>query len=106
MTIPADHDADSHAADEPAALRVILALGNHGLALSDNAPSDAEPREIQFRRRVGRPLPGDLVRVDDHGAVLRIETRTSEFGRGGARGRFQPVAANVDTLLIVIAPAP
>jgi len=105
-TIPAGHDSDSHADAENAALRVILALGNHGLALSDDAAPGAEPVEIRFRRNVGRPLPGDLVQVDEHGAVARIEPRGGEFGRGGARGRFQPVAANVDTLLIVIAPEP
>lgn len=88
------------------ALRVILALGNHGLAVADAAPSSAEPLGIRFRRNLGRPLPGDRVRVDAHGGVTAIEPRASVFGRGAVRGRFQPVAANLDVLWIVLAPEP
>ena len=87
-----------------ASFRVLIALGNHGLAATEGAPT--ETIEIQFRRNVGRPLPGDLVSIDEHGAVSAILERRNVFGRGGNRGRFQPVAANLDTLLIVIAPEP
>ncbi len=88
-------------------LRVLIALGNHGLATTEDLESDVpEPTEISFRRNVGRPLPGDLVDVDTHGAVASIVERKNLFGRGTNRGRFQPVAANLDTLLIVIAPEP
>jgi len=87
--------------------RVLIALGNHGLATDEDPESGTpEPFEISFRRNVGRPLPGDLVTVDEHGAVSAILERRNVFGRGGNRGRFQPVAANLDTLLIVIAPEP
>ncbi len=95
-----------------ASFRVLIALGNHGLAASDGAPTETpeargiETIEIQFRRNVGRPLPGDLVTIDEHGAVSAILERRTVFGRGGNRGRFQPVAANLNTLLIVIAPEP
>lgn len=88
-------------------LRVLIALGNHGLATDeDSALQVPEPVEIRFRRNVGRPLPGDLVEVDAHGGVAKILERDNVFGRGTSRGRFQPVAANLDTLLIVIAPEP
>lgn len=87
--------------------RVLIALGNHGLASSEETEAEIpEPFEIQFRRNVGRPLPGDLVIVDQAGGVSEILARKNVFGRGGNRGRFQPVAANLDTLLIVIAPEP
>ncbi len=87
--------------------RVLIALGNHGLATEEGARAETpEPFEIQFRRNVGRPLPGDMVTVDEHGGVSSILERKNMFGRGGNRGRFQPVAANLDTLLIVIAPEP
>ena len=89
------------------AFRVLIALGNHGLASSEDAAAGLpEPFEIQFRRNVGRPLPGDLVEVGADGGVNAILERRNVFGRGGNRGRFQPVAANLDTLLIVIAPEP
>lgn len=89
------------------ALRVLMAGGNHGLALPDHADAThgREAVEIRFRRNVGRPLPGDLVEADAHAGVTRILPRRNVFGRG-VRGRFQPVAANLDTLLVVIAPEP
>lgn len=87
--------------------RVLTALGNHGLAADENTESKTpEPFEIQFRRNTGRPLPGDLITLDPQGAAGSILGRRNVFGRGGNRGRFQPVAANLDTLLIVIAPEP
>lgn len=85
--------------------RVLTALGNHGLAVPDEDPTSA-PVELHFRRRTGRPLAGDRVRVDDQGAVSEILPRSNTFGRGTAQGVFQPIAANLDTLLIVIAPEP
>ncbi|MDT8448899.1 MAG: ribosome small subunit-dependent GTPase A [Wenzhouxiangellaceae bacterium] len=86
--------------------RVISAAGNHGLAVAAGATGDARPVEILFRRRTGRPLPGDRVRLDADGAVEAIAPRANVFGRGGRRGRFRPIAANLDTLLIVIAAEP
>jgi len=85
--------------------RVVTALGNHGLAVTDDDVDPAEPFEIRFRRRVGRPLPGDRVELDDDSAVTRILPRDRVFGRG-VRGRFHALAANLDRLLIVIAPEP
>jgi len=88
-------------------LRVLIALGNHGLATTEQTETGGPgPVEITFRRNVGRPLPGDLVEVDAQGAVAKILERKNVFGRGTSRGRFQPVAANLDNLLIVIAPEP
>jgi len=90
-----------------APFRVLIALGNHGLASADDATTGLpEPFDIRFRRNVGRPLPGDLVRIDESGCVSEILERDNTFGRGAGGGRFQPVAANLATLLIVIAPNP
>jgi ribosome biogenesis GTPase len=89
------------------AVRIITALGNHGLAVREDrgghGPENAF--EVRFRRSVGRPLPGDRVSLDDSGAVTAILPRASVFGRG-VRGRFRPVAANLDRLLVVIAAEP
>lgn len=84
------------------AWRVLVAMGNHGLAASE---SGGKVREIRFRRRIGRPLPGDRVLLDAEGGVSKVLPRNNLFGRG-VRGRFQPLAANLDRLLIVIAPRP
>ncbi|PKL95957.1 MAG: ribosome small subunit-dependent GTPase A [Gammaproteobacteria bacterium HGW-Gammaproteobacteria-8] len=104
-TVPAVFDSGQSDSSRDS-LRVILALGNHGLAVPDPGTAADDPLELRFRRNVGRPLPGDRVRVDEHGGVNAIEPRHSVFGRGGFRGQFQPVAANLDVLWIVLAPEP
>ena len=59
---------------------------------------------------MGRPCCGDRVtvrRADDESAVVvAIEPRRNEFARADARQRRQIIAANLDRVLIVIAPAP
>lgn len=85
--------------------RIIQATGQRGLAVRDDHPV-SDPVELIFRRRVGRALPGDRVRYAPPGVVEMIDERRSVFGRGDERGRFQPLAANIDTLWIVIAPEP
>jgi len=85
--------------------RILTALGNHGLAVPESSPADA-PSEVHFRRSIGRPLPGDRVMLDRESGVAEILPRDSLFGRGAANGRFQPMAANLTSLLIVIAPEP
>jgi len=88
-------------------VRVVAAIGNHGLGVVESGAAETagDPFEIRFRRRVGRPLPGDRVKLDAAGAVAAIAPRSTVFGRG-VRGRFRPIAANLDRLLIVIAPEP
>lgn len=83
-------------------LRIIAAYSNSGVA---RAPG-GELLEVRFRRRTGRPLAGDRVTIDRDGVVDAILPRRNLFGRGGQRGRFRPVAANLDRLLIMIAPSP
>ena len=63
----------------------------------------------QFRRKVGRPVCGDLVRWQasgDSGVIEAIEPRANRFLRSDRRGRTQIVAANLDLIVIVIAPHP
>ncbi len=98
--------AGAHSEVDDAPLRILLSQGNHGLALDERRKSVTDPVEVRFRRNSGRPLPGDLAFIDAHGAVSAIRERRNVFGRGGHRGRFQAVAANLETLLIVIAPEP
>lgn len=69
-----------------------------------------ERRECKLRRSVGRPLCGDRVTVERADAestvVVAIEARRNEFVRASARGRKQAIAANLDQVLIVLAPVP
>ncbi len=81
---------------------VLSAHGNRGVARRDNGELIA----FHFRRRLGRPLPGDRVSIDEHKALCDIAERRNSFGRGDERGRKRHIAANLDRLVIVIAPEP
>lgn len=86
----------------PEALRMIQAHANHGVAMD----AGGELHRVHFPRRFDRPLPGDLVHLDSAGTLTRVAERQTEFGRGDGRGRFRPIAANLDRAVIVIAPEP
>lgn len=81
--------------------RMVQAHANHGAAAVDG-----DLRRVHFPRRFERPLPGDLVQVDEAGTLTAVSVRKNVFGRGEARGRFRPIAANLDLAVIVIAPEP
>ncbi len=97
MTIPA-----SNTESTGKHLLVVQASSNRGVA----ADSDGSLIEFPFRRRSGRPLPGDRIALDSAGALHAIAPRTNVFGRGDPRGRLKPIAANLDQVIIVIAPEP
>jgi len=85
---------------------VLASHGNHGIVeLADGAHC-----ECAFRRSVGRPLCGDRVEVEqaDNNSMVAvaISPRRNEFVRGGPRGLKQAIAANLDQVLIVVAPVP
>jgi len=85
---------------------VLVSHGNHGLV----ELVGGDRLECVFRRSVGRPLCGDRVEItqnDNQSAVVTaIEPRRNEFVRAGARGNKQAIAANLDQVLIIVAPAP
>ncbi len=83
-------------------LLVLQASTNRGIAVTSGG--DLTP--FPFRRRSGRPLPGDYITLDFAGAMEHIETRRNQFGRGDGKGRLKPIAANLDQVMIVIAPEP
>jgi ribosome biogenesis GTPase / thiamine phosphate phosphatase len=83
-------------------LIVVQASSNRGVAADGQGKLGVFP----FRRRSGRPLPGDRVILDAAGALDRILPRNNRFGRGDNRGRFKPIAANLDQVVIVIAAEP
>lgn len=85
---------------------VRVAYGSHGIVET----LAGEHRDCRFRRNVGRPCCGDhvMVRADggDAWVVDRILARRNEFMKADNRGRPQVVAANLDRVLVVIAPRP
>lgn len=82
--------------------KVLVAYSDHGTALDDQG----ELRQFKFRKGIERPLAGDCVDIDDEGRLESIRERTTLFGRGDHQGTFKATAANIDQLLIVIAPEP
>ncbi len=81
---------------------VIKAHSNRGVARSDNGRLVG----FHFPRSLQRPLPGDRVTLDDNDKLIRIHDRGNAFGRGDRHGRFRPLAANLDRLVVMIAPQP
>jgi len=72
--------------------------------------ADGAHCECAFRRSVGRPLCGDRVEVEEAGnrsmVAVAISPRRNEFVRAGPRGLKQAIAANLDQVLVVVAPVP
>lgn len=71
---------------------------------------DGRRQRCKFRRQVGRPYCGDRVmvaRADNESLVVEsILPRKNYFVRADERQRQQPVAANLDQVIIVIATRP
>jgi ribosome biogenesis GTPase len=92
--------------NQPLAARVRVAYGAHGVA---EGP-DGEFYDCLFRRKVGRPCCGDQVDISSTDGqswvVEQLHPRRNEFVRADQRGRRHVVAANLDRVLVVIAPAP
>lgn len=82
--------------------RVLVTHSDHGTALMPSG----ELTEFFFNRSLERPLAGDFIELDHAHRLAAIEPRTNTFGRGDHKGAFKPTAANIDQLLIVIAPKP
>ncbi len=85
---------------------VLVSYGGQGTIEFSNG----ERLDCMYRRSVGRPYCGDRVEVEiTHGqsaVVTRILPRENVFVRADARLRKQAIAANLDQVLIVIAPHP
>jgi ribosome biogenesis GTPase len=85
---------------------MLVSHGNRGIV---ELP-DGDQLECKFRRSVGRPCCGDRVeveRADSNSAVVAaILPRNNVFVRANARQQKQIIAANLDQVLIVIAPQP
>jgi ribosome biogenesis GTPase len=85
---------------------VRVSHGNRGLV----ELADGSHAECKFRRSAGRPLCGDRVALQpadgESWVVTSIRPRSNEFVRADARGRRQAIAANLDQVLVVVAPVP
>lgn len=86
-----------------------LILVSHGSQGVVELP-DSEPAACRYRRSVGRPYCGDRVTLEPAGdgswVVTGILPRKTVFARADARKRKQVIAANLDQVLVVVAPQP
>jgi ribosome biogenesis GTPase len=86
---------------------VRVSYGSHGVV--QLAPGERQ-LDCRYRRSVGRPYCGDQVMVslqeDGSGVVESILPRRNRFVRADVHQRQSVVAANLDQVLIVIAPRP
>lgn len=85
---------------------VLVSYGSHGVVLLP----DGERKHCKFRRQVGRPFCGDRVMVayaDEASLVVEsVLPRKNYFLRADERQRRNIIAANLDQVLIVVAPSP
>lgn len=85
---------------------ILTSYGNQGIAELEGG----EKVDCAYRRSVGRPICGDRVRLETTDGssylVAAIAPNRNQFVRADAQKRKQVVAANIDQVLIVIAPAP
>lgn len=90
---------------------VLVSYGNEGIV---ELP-DGSQAVCKYRRAIGRPFCGDQVIIENLGAesageptamVTDIVPRKNVFARADARQRKQVIAANLDQVLVVVAPRP
>lgn len=85
---------------------IISSHGNQGIA----ELADGRTLPCVYRRSVGRPVCGDHVLLDtaqgDSNPLNEILPRRNSFVRGQRDGSKQIMAANLDQVVIVIAPEP
>jgi len=86
--------------------RVVMSTGDHCLV----ADSANEIHRCQLRsKRKQRPVCGDWVQWQAEAAgnvIEAIQPRGNVIERGDFRGHPRPLAANIDQLILVIAPEP
>ncbi len=91
-------------------------LGQKGLVISYFGSSvaveaeDGQVFQCHLHRNQALPVVGDRVEWEletgETGVITHIEPRRSLLSRGEAHGKVKPIAANIDTILIVMSPPP
>lgn len=87
-----------------------LVISYFGSSVAVETP-DGQVFQCHLRRNQELPVVGDTVQwqLDENsqtGIIASIDPRRSELARGDGHGKAKPIAANIDVLVIVMAPAP
>jgi ribosome biogenesis GTPase len=97
------------AAIDDSAPRTGLVVVRHGanLVVEDTA---GQPQHCVTRQHIGQPVCGDRVVWQPTGpatgVVTAIQPRQTLLSRPAASGQDKPLAANIDLLIVVVAPEP
>ena len=89
-----------------------LVVAHYGATLDiEEFDKPGEPRRCHLRRNLPPLVTGDKViwrpsTKDDTGVVVALDERASLLTRPDNHGRIKPVAANIDYIVLVIAPVP
>lgn len=87
--------------------RVLVGYGSTTVVRSDE---DQQLYRCVSRRRTGRSICGDHVRFSlpqpGEGVIEEILPRRNTLSRTNYRGQARALAANIDTLMVVLAPEP
>ncbi len=85
---------------------VVVRYGHHFIV----AAEERELLRCRSRANIGHPVCGDRVvwqqSADDEGVIVALLPRSSVLARPDFSGREKPLAANIDQLIILIAPQP
>ena len=108
------NESDSGVAESKAASscngRIISHYGQQLEVESLDPAQDGKTVRCFQRANLPSLVTGDLVQWEageaDTGVILAVAKRNSLFGRPTGLGKFKPVAANIDCVLVVIAPLP
>src|SRR3990167_10022778 len=96
-------------ADQSAAALHGLVISYFGNSVAVRA-DDGQVFQCHLKRNQILPVVGDHVlwqlEKGETGIIIDIEPRQSLLARGDGRGNMKPIAANVNYLLIVMAPPP
>ncbi|OED48121.1 ribosome biogenesis GTPase RsgA [Endozoicomonas sp. (ex Bugula neritina AB1)] len=89
-----------------------LVVAHYGATLDiETFDKPGEPRRCHLRRNLPPLVTGDKViwrpsMKDDTGVVVALDERSNLLTRPDNHGRIKPVAANIDYIVLVIAPVP
>lgn len=87
-------------------------VSHFGQQLEVEPLNTSAPRRVRCYQRANLPplVTGDLVVWEagevDTGVIVAVGERSGMFGRPAFDGNFKPMAANIDTVLVLIAPSP
>lgn len=86
-----------------------LVISYFGSSVAVLAP-DGQVFQCQLHRNQALPVVGDQVHwhldKDSTGTVISIDPRRNVFSRGDGHGKLKAIAANIDYIVIVMAPPP